>query len=262
MISAADKQLIADNVPFTRLKDSRILITGGSGFIGQWMGAAPVRLVSLSRDQYENSGWQNGVWDYIIHLAPTPPDKVIECAARCMARVLYASSGAVHDKQPGDYALGKIAAETALLDGGIDCSIARLYSFSGPGCHHAAREMCVSAVQDGVIRYNVKSTRSYLYAADLAIWLWRLLLDGQPNGVYDVGGIRPVTMRQLAHEVRRHLPALQHIELIAIDAPDPRPYYVPERARETMLELGVKEYTAFEDGIGQTVMWVRGMNNA
>jgi dTDP-glucose 4,6-dehydratase len=92
----------------------------------------------------------------------------------------------------------------------------------------------------------------------MAIWLWRILLDGKPGGVYDVGGIRPVALRQLAREIAKHTGA----KLEPFEADDPRPYYVPAHARETMLELGVEEYTSFEDGVQKTVEHYREALNA
>ena len=40
--------------------------------------------------------------------------------------------------------------------------------------------------------------RSYLYASDLAVWLWTILLRGVSGRAYNVGSPRPVTLRELA----------------------------------------------------------------
>jgi dTDP-glucose 4,6-dehydratase len=98
-------------------------------------------------------------------------------------------------------------------------------------------------------------TRSYLYAADMAIWLWRVLLDGQARAIYEVGSPYPVTMMELAREVQRNFnppPMIYHDPKFQYE---PRPYYVPTKAHETMEALGLDVYTPFGAAISKTVRY-------
>lgn len=260
MIDRADIDLIANNVPFTRLRNKRVLMTGGTGFVGRWMSIVPqgVNLTALSRAQYEAGEWRGRDWDYILHFAMCGPERVIECARRCNAQILFSSSGAVFDAEPGEYALEKMAAEKALLDSGLNVKIARMFAFAG--AYLKNRYAITNMIHDGIdgpairIRSSrVNVTRSYLYAADMAVWLWRLLLDGQPGGIYEVGGSRAVTMMQLAREVQKNfIPPLQ-IYHEPMMTREPRAVYLPGKAIETQLELGVREYTTFEMAVKKTV---------
>ena len=112
----------------------RVLITGGTGFVGRWMRlTAPkdMTITALDRLSYNGGCWDEQKWDAIIHLAPVSTMRVIECARRCGCPVLYSSSGAVYDRDNSPYHTMKLAGEDNLLKSGCDVRIARLFSFSG-----------------------------------------------------------------------------------------------------------------------------------
>lgn len=260
-----DINLIVKNTPFDKLKDKRILITGGSGFVGHWMSLVPdaVTVRALNHQQYDYSKWYLQDWDYIIHLANVPPTRVIECARRCHATILYSSSGSVTvDEQPGEYTRGKRRAEEELLASGLDVRIARMYTFTGGWMknHFAVINMVTDAIAGLPITIyagRMSVTRSYMYAADLAIWLWRILLNGRRGKIYDVGSPQPVDMITLAREVQKNFDPPPAIEHYPVYFNEPRPYYVPAFASSTMSELDLEVYTPFDEAIKRTVDWYR-----
>lgn len=262
-MNASDKDIIQTHVPFARLANKRVLITGGTGFIGTWMQYAPgVNVTALNREQYIYGKWDFAEWDYIIHLAPPPEtaERVIRCARRCNATVLFSSSGAVYDKVKGDYAMSKIHDENLLLDSGVDARIARMFAFAG--AHMPNRFALINYIWDAIAGGPIKIrgdnvTRSYLYAADMAVWMWHILTHGEPRGVYEVGSEHAVTMEELAAEIGKNFAPRPGMRYERIYGPDPRPRYVPD-TEKTRAALGVEEYTALEVGIRKTIDWYKG----
>jgi nucleoside-diphosphate-sugar epimerase len=260
LIEAYDLDLVTSRVDWARLRGKRILITGGTGFVGRWMSTVPddVTVFPLNHLQYDYGNWDRADWDYIIHLANVDPARVIACAKNCGATILYSSSGAVvSDVVDVPYTINKRRDEEMLLSSGLDVKIARLFTFAGGYMPNrfAVTNMIYDGLQNNDIRiraYNVTTTRTYMYAADMAVWIWRILLDGKRRGIYEVGATHPVNMQQLAEEVRRNF-SPRMIEHWPAFGPDPRPYYVPRQADETARELGVEIYTPFAETIRRTV---------
>jgi nucleoside-diphosphate-sugar epimerase len=260
MITPLDRAIIASRVDFTRLRNSRILITGGTGFVGDWLSSVPdyVKPVILNHAQYDAGAWIFEDWDYIIHLANVYPADVIDCARRCKAQVLYASSGAALDEQPKAYALGKLRGEAALLDSGVNVKIARMFAFVGACMPNkfAAINYIMDALSGGPIKIRgLNVTRTYLYAADMAAWMWNILLNGKPGNTYNVGSDKPVTMRELAQIIQR-LMGYPPITEELIYTTDERPHYVPDLTKSRN-ELGVEVWTPFEDALKRTIAHYR-----
>jgi nucleoside-diphosphate-sugar epimerase len=213
--------------------------------------------------------------------------RTLEFAARSGARrFLYTSSGAVYGRQPAsmahvdeDYtgapdstsataagAEAKRAAEMlcALHAGDrLQPLIARCFAFVGPylplSAHLAAGNFLRDALAGGPIQVAGDGTpiRSYLYAADLAIWLWTILLRGQPMRAYNVGSEAPVSIAALAQAVAADFSPPIDVRIAGRASSDrPPDRYVPGTAR-ARAELGLSQTIALPDAIRRTTAWHR-----
>lgn len=212
--------------------------------------------------------------------------RVLEFVRSCgIGRMLFTSSGAVYGKQPGDmpnlsedntggpdsmqpetaYGQSKRVSEylcaTDAEQFGLKVLIARGFAFVGPylplDANYAIGNFIRDAMRGGPIAIQGDGTpyRSYLYTADLAIWLWTILFLGKSRHPYNVGSDVAVNIQELAQIVQ---------ELIAPDAPiriarkpvagDPVQRYVPsiERCKS---ELGLQVFIPLADAIRRTATW-------
>lgn len=194
-------------------------------------------------------------------------------------RVLLVSSGAVYGPQPSDvshvqedtrFACSPDAPASAYGEGkrvmellgalyhreyGIEPVMARCFAFVGPGLpldgHFAIGNFIRDALYADAIRVNGDGTplRSYLYGADLAVWLLHLLGTGKPCYPYNVGSDQAISVRQLAFLVRRILSPEKEVRIQRQAVPgDLRQRYVPSinRGRE---ELALDVWTPLEQAI-------------
>lgn len=199
-------------------------------------------------------------------------------------RFLFLSSGAVYGKQPSGmtaipetylggpdptavgsaYAEGKRAAELLCAcyaqRHAIEPVIARCFSFYGPhlplDTHQAMGNFIRDAVEGGPIRVKGDGTaqRSYLYAADLAAWLWTLLFKGERERVYNVGSSSSASIAEWAGRVAAVLAPSARVEIARAPGAG-EDIYVPsiERAQK---ELGLAEWTSSEEGLRRMGHWL------
>jgi nucleoside-diphosphate-sugar epimerase len=220
------------------------------------------------------------------HLAGTR--RVLEYAGNANAeKLLFISSGAVYGPQAADvshvpedysgapdplmassaYGEGKRVSEHLFalhaLRRPCEVKIARCFAFSGPGLpldsHYALGNFIRDALaaQPIQVQGDGTSTRSYLYAADMAIWLWTLLFRGQSGRAYNIGSDESVSIAQLAKTVRQTVESRSAVELARKpDVSRPSSRYVPsiERAKS---ELGLKVRIPLVEGIRRTACWYR-----
>ena len=212
----------------------------------------------------------------------------LDFAAQCQAKkLLLTSSGAVYGKQPfgmthipEDYCgvpdpadpnsawgVSKRAAEFLCTlysrKYGIETKIARCFSFVGPylplDIHYAIGNFIRDGLKGGPIQVKGDGTpyRSYLYAADLAIWLWTILFRGQLCHPYNVGSEVDMSIAELAQTVAS---VFQPEPKVCIAKQptlgEPAERYVPctQRARS---ELGLKLIVDSPEAIRRTANWNR-----
>lgn len=201
------------------------------------------------------------------------------------AKFLLTSSGAVYGKQPAQlthlpedypgapdplhatnvYAEGKRTAELLCTlyhkQYGLECKIARCWAFCGPHLpldqHFAIGNFIGDVLARRPIRIQGDGTprRSYLYAADLAVWLWTILFRAPAMVPFNVGSARDVSILELAQIVAATLDPTTEIlaaKQAVIGAEPLR--YVPsvDRARTV---LGLCECVGLESGIRKTAEW-------
>ena len=159
--------------------------------------------------------------------------RTLEFAERCGARkFLLTSSGAVYGRQSTEmthvpetyvpparsldttnaYAEGKRAAETMCAEAtGFEAKIARCWAFCGPhlalDAHFAIGNFIgdVLAGQPIAIGGDGTPRRSYLYAADLAAWLWTMAVPRAGAGADQRRPAHDVSILELAEIVARTL---------------------------------------------------------
>jgi dTDP-glucose 4,6-dehydratase len=215
--------------------------------------------------------------------------RVLELArARGTVRFLFTSSGAVYGEQPAhllnipeDYAGAPLPTDTNSAYGqskraseflctsyaracGFSATIARLFAFTGPylplDANYAAGNFVRDALAGGPVRLTGDggAYRSYLYAADLAIWLWTILFRGQSGAAYNVGSPHSVSIAELARRVVKiaggeigiHVdPSAQPASL--------RARYVPAVQRAES-ELGLRVWVPLERGLRRMWQWNHG----
>ncbi len=99
--------------------------------------------------------------------------------------------------------------------------------------------------------------RSYLYGADLAIWLWTILLRGAPARPYNVGAEADHSIAEVARIVADEVNRSAQVRIAQTPNPArPAERYVPstERARA---ELALQEWIDVREGVRRTAAWHR-----
>lgn len=146
---------------------------------------------------------------------------------------------------------------------GMECKIARCWAFCGPhlplDAHFAIGNFIGDVLADRPIQINGDGTprRSYLYAADLAIWLWTILFQAPPLVPFNVGSAHDVSIFELAMLVASTLNPHTNIH-VAQEAVSGNAFarYVPSVKRAEDV-LGLREIIPLEESIRRTAAWYR-----
>ncbi len=212
--------------------------------------------------------------------------RVLEFArAHGTRRLLFTSSGAVYGTQPPgvshiaeDYPGAADTMNTRMRYGqakrvseflcanyaeqhGFDAMIARLFAFVGPhlplDANFAVGNFIRDVLRGGPVRVlgDGSACRSYLYAADMAIWLWTILLRGRSAHPYNVGSNRAVSIAELARITVDATVPDTPIEIAGRESV-PGGRYVPHIERAAR-ELQLLPWISLEEGVRRTFAWYR-----
>jgi nucleoside-diphosphate-sugar epimerase len=214
--------------------------------------------------------------------------RVLDCAAQAgVKKLLFTSSGAVYGLQPSDmthipedyagrpdplapgsaYGLGKQISEDLCVEQarrlGYDCKIARCFAFVGPHLPLDAHFAIGNFIRDArggkpiQVRGDGTPRRSYLYAADLAVWLWTMLFAAPSARAYNVGSATDLSIAELAREVSAAAGEQLPVQIAEKSEPGhPLSRYVPAVNRAES-ELGLRARISLTEAIRKTIAWHR-----
>ena len=141
----------------------------------------------------------------------------------------------------------------------LPVKIARCYAFMGPflplDSHFAAGNFIGNKIrgEDIIIEGDGTPFRSYMYSADLVIWLWTILFDGKNNYPYNVGSNQSISITKLAELISKENNS-KKMNVIIKSPLSSKPVlrYVPNVNR-ALDELNLKVYTNIETCIRKTI---------
>jgi dTDP-glucose 4,6-dehydratase len=199
-------------------------------------------------------------------------------------RFLHMSSGAVYGRQPWDlthvgeddrgapdcmvpinaYGEAKRAAEMLCAiygkQWGLAVSVARIFALLGPyltlDVHFAAGNFIRDAMagRTVTVQGDGRPCRSYLYAADLIVWMLALLVRGQSGRAYNVGSSESISIAELAGRIST---LIGNGEVTILGSPDagwnPGRYVPSTQAAER--DLGLKRTVSLDEAICRTASW-------
>jgi dTDP-glucose 4,6-dehydratase len=145
---------------------------------------------------------------------------------------------------------------------GVPAVIARPFAFVGPHLpidrHFAIGNFIRDALAGGpvVVQSDGSALRSYLYASDLAAWLWTILATGTPGRPYNVGSEHAISLRNLAASVAKAIGPGICVEIRGASVPGPPHRYIPSTARARG-ELHLNQTVTLADAIERTLAWHR-----
>ncbi|TXJ39513.1 NAD-dependent epimerase/dehydratase family protein [Brachyspira aalborgi] len=313
-------------IDLSKLNNSNILITGGTGLFGKSILDALIfmhnfyefKITVLSRNKnnflfnypkynlefinfisgdIRNFDCKRQDFDYIIHAATPASAKleeenpkemysvilegtknIIDIAKNMnVKKLLFTSSGAVYGEQYQSiksfkedyqgipityYGKAKKISENIFLNSNINVSIARCFAVTGPylnlNIHFAIGNFIKDAIEnrDIIINGDGRPLRSYLYTADLVIWLLAILLKSENKSIYNVGGRNGISIYDLAKKVSKQVNNYTgKVDILTkYNYNYPTPKYIPNN-KKIIKELGVKENYTLDEAIKRTIDW-------
>jgi dTDP-glucose 4,6-dehydratase len=212
--------------------------------------------------------------------------RMLEFAATHATRkFLLTSSGAVYGKQPSTlssipedypggpdvlapasaYGEGKRASELMCAlyaqQSTIEFKIARCFAFAGPCLPLDGNFAIGNFIRDALSGDSIQIAgdgtpiRSYLYAADLAIWLWTILFKAPPMQAFNVGSEEAISIADLARLTARTLNPQLRVDIAQQPVEGSSPLrYVPSTQRAQQ-QLGLHPTVSLTESIRRTAAW-------
>jgi dTDP-glucose 4,6-dehydratase len=182
-----------------------------------------VKGISFVEGDVRDFVFPEGDFDYVLHAAAdyrgTPQEqfsvsadgtkRVLEFAEeKKVKRLLFTSSGAVYKADPLDinkaYGEGKRSAEMLCTLSDVPTRVARLWGFVGPCMPLDGPWAVTKFIKEGLAGGPVKVAggnnvmRSYLYASEMMVAIWGMLLWDSPARYYNVGSSEAISIGALA----------------------------------------------------------------
>ena len=139
---------------------------------------------------------------------------------------------------------------------GIRFVNARCFAFAGPYLPINTSFAIGNFIRDKIEGKNIQikdgsPRRSYLYAADLVVWLIKILICGKTTVSYNVGSDKSVTIAELADMVEA---IYENKHFTSSDCRSLGHCYVPsiDLAKK---DLGLRVYTDLETSIKKMIAW-------
>lgn len=284
-LSRDPNQYLEKNLTLTKFHDVTFLAGDICSFTFPEVPVSHIIHAASEGNLAQSSSWASS------HLRSTllGADRVVELAqAHKVKALLYTSSGAAYPAGGGVkqdsfveeyqskeaalteknvYGAAKRSAELQLIAGAEDIGcrsvIARCFAFVGSYLPLTANYAIGNFLHDAltqqpiVIKSDGSALRSYLYASDLVVWLWTLLLKGESGRVYNVGSSNAISIAELAKTVSRVLGSTT-VEILGKPQPgSDRSIYLPNV--EQAFSLGLKERVGLEEAIIKTASWYKRM---
>jgi dTDP-glucose 4,6-dehydratase len=160
--------------------------------------------------------------------------------------------------------VGELLCSIAHKEHGLETTIARCFAFVGPhlplDAHFAIGNFIRDAMRGDPIQVKDGTPyRSYLYAADLAVWLWTILFKGAVRRPYNVGSDQEITISDLAQTVLTTLNgSIPPLSATTLNFKSPASHYVPSVDR-VQSELGLRPLIPLEGAIRRAAEFARNL---